>query len=241
MNPKKDLQKHADKSFTLKLTLAQSEINTEYQKVLRSLQTTFKMDGFRTGKVPLNIIADNVSSEKIIDEISSHLLSHVYEDILKEEKLSPIIQPKVTVDNQPLTFDKDWQFTLESCEAPAISIDTKVFDQIKKINSQIEIVNPKEDQATKTPTKINQIMDLLVKFTKIKIPAILADPKDKDKVKEWTINLAFDQIAKDNKLEVTTAEVEALLAKNPQLKQNISLVYYLLHQQKIIDYLKSLK
>jgi len=57
-------------------------------------------------------------------------------------------------------------------------------------------------------------------------------------VQEWTINLAITQIAKDNKIEVSESETKDLLAKNPSLSQNTNMLYYLLTQQKVFEFLK---
>jgi len=58
--------------------------------------------------------------------------------------------------------------------------------------------------------------------------------------KEWTLNLVIDQIAKDQKIEITPDETKAIIEKSPQLSDNPNLVYYLIQQQKVIDYLKNL-
>lgn len=58
---------------------------------------------------------------------------------------------------------------------------------------------------------------------------------------EWIVNLAIDKIAKDQKIEVTEKEVEGLLKQNPKMAQNPNLVYYLITQQKVFDYLQHLK
>jgi FKBP-type peptidyl-prolyl cis-trans isomerase (trigger factor) len=52
------------------------------------------------------------------------------------------------------------------------------------------------------------------------------------------VNLAISKIAKDNKIEVSEAEIKDILDKNPALSQNINMVYYLLTQQKVFEFLK---
>jgi hypothetical protein len=52
--------------------------------------------------------------------------------------------------------------------------------------------------------------------------------------------LAIDSIAREQKLTVNEEEVKTLVAKNQQLASNLNLVYYLLTQQKVFDYLKKL-
>ena len=42
-------------------------------------------------------------------------------------------------------------------------------------------------------------------------------------------------------MEIKPEEGQALLEKNPQLAQNINLVFYLLSQQKVFEFLQALK
>jgi len=59
--------------------------------------------------------------------------------------------------------------------------------------------------------------------------------------KEWIINLAIDEISKEQKIEVTKEEIENLLKQNPKMSQNPNLVYYLITQQKVFEYLQHLE
>lgn len=59
-------------------------------------------------------------------------------------------------------------------------------------------------------------------------------------VQEWTLNLAVEKIASEQKISIDQKEIEDIMTKNPNLSKNPNLVYYLLQQQKVFDYLKSL-
>ena len=54
---------------------------------------------------------------------------------------------------------------------------------------------------------------------------------------EWTLNLAISQIALSQKITPDAKEIEEIVKKNPKLSSNPDLAYYLLTQQKVIDYL----
>ena len=58
--------------------------------------------------------------------------------------------------------------------------------------------------------------------------------------KDWTLNLAINQIAIDNKINVEKEDTEKLFEKNPELKQDPNLVIFLLTQQKVLEHLKKL-
>ena len=54
----------------------------------------------------------------------------------------------------------------------------------------------------------------------------------KQSLEEWKINLSVDRIAKDQKIEIKPEEAQKYLEKNPQLSQNVILMYYILIQEK---------
>ncbi len=62
----------------------------------------------------------------------------------------------------------------------------------------------------------------------------------KQLIKEWTLNLAISQIAKEQKIEVSEKEVTDISTSNPSLGKNINFIYYLLTQQKVFDFLKKI-
>jgi FKBP-type peptidyl-prolyl cis-trans isomerase (trigger factor) len=260
------LQSLPDKTFIITLNLTQDQIKSEYQQVLKSVQSDFETKGFRKGKVPLEIVKEQVSEDEILKEVASHLISDAYTAFIKDKNLHPIIQPQIKILNAPISLDKDWQVEITSCELPPLVLDPKYQDEVKKINK----LPPSE-------TTIDQIFNELLKLTSVTLPPILVESdinnrlsqlidqtqqagitinqylKNKNQTldsykkslsdqitKEWTLNLIIDQIAKDQKIEVDPKDAEMLIQKSPQLKDNSNLVYYLIQQQKVVDYLKKL-
>jgi len=104
-----ELKQLPDKTFIINLNLTQQQIQSEYQKVLVSVQSEFETKGFRKGKVPLDIVKEQISEERIIEEVASHLISDAYSKFIKENKLQPVIQPQIKITNAPISLDKDWQ------------------------------------------------------------------------------------------------------------------------------------
>jgi FKBP-type peptidyl-prolyl cis-trans isomerase (trigger factor) len=57
---------------------------------------------------------------------------------------------------------------------------------------------------------------------------------------EWQINLAINKIAQEQKIEITPQEAKDFVQKNPRLGGNADMAHFLLTQQKVLDYLKTL-
>ncbi|HPT66336.1 MAG TPA: trigger factor [Candidatus Woesebacteria bacterium] len=264
-----DLKKQDNKIFTLNVEIKVADIKEEYQEHLKHFQADFETKGFRKGKVPLDIVEQNINPEKLFEEVASHLISHAYGEKIKEYDLKPIVQPQVKFISKDVDFDHNWQIEITSCELPEIKLNDKYLTKIKKINSDKNITD--ENQ------KIEKIIDSLVNNGKVELPEILIESDvqnqlsqlvdqsrqagisvtdylknkgltleqykenlKKQIIKEWTLNLAITQIAKEQKIEVSEVEVKDIAKNNPSLGQNINFIYYILTQQKVFDFLKKL-
>jgi FKBP-type peptidyl-prolyl cis-trans isomerase (trigger factor) len=265
-----DLKKQNNKVFTLTVEIKVADIKAEYQEHLKKFQANFETKGFRKGKAPLEVVEQNISPEKLFEEVASHLISHAYGKKIEENNLKPIIQPQVKFVSKDVDFDHDWQVEITSCELPEIKLNNKYVTEIKKINSNKE--NTDENK------KIEKIIDVLVENGKVELPEILIESDTQNQLsqlidqarqagitvndylknknltleqykenlkkqltKEWTLNLAITQIAKEQKIEVSEKEVTDIANTNPSLSQNVNFIYYLLTQQKVLDFLKKLE
>lgn len=257
----KDIQKLENHTFISNIVISVEDIKKEHQTTLKSIQAEFETKGFRKGKAPLDVVEQNISANKLIEEIAGRLLSKTYEKIVKENDLKPIIQPQVRIKNPPVTLDKEWQVEITGCELPEIKINEKFFEEVKtkekKIDQIIETL-VKNSQTTLPPILLdadieNRLSQLVDQATQAGITVAqylknrnqtLEQYKEslKDQVtKEWTLNLAINKIAIDQKITISPKEVEEITAKNPALRSNLNLVYHFLTQQKVLEYLQNLK
>jgi FKBP-type peptidyl-prolyl cis-trans isomerase (trigger factor) len=174
----KDIEKMNDKTFVLTVIIKKEDIQNEYQSAIKSIQANFEAKGFRKGKAPLDVVEQQVSKEHVVEDVASRLISKAYTEKVKELGLKPIIQPQVDLKNPPATFDKDWEIQLTSCELPDIAIDDKFIDEVKKINKEEpkkESKEIKEDKAGTENQKIDAILEVLVKHSKVTLPEILIE------------------------------------------------------------------
>ncbi len=267
MKPNSPIQKLKDKSFILNLEIKVKDIKEEYQKTLKSLQSNFETKGFRKGKAPLSVVESQISPEKIFEEVASHLISHRYSNAVTENKLKPITQPQIKFKNNNPDFDHDWQVEITGSELPEIELNPEYLKEVKTINQdktikdnnarldkiiqsivkhskldlpEILIQSDVQHQLSHLVDQANQAGITVQQYLESRKQTLEDYQNDLKKriTQEWTINLAITQIAKNNKIEISDTEIKDLLAKNPQLSQNTNMVYYLLTQQKVFEFLK---
>jgi len=264
-----DLKQQENKVFTLNVEIKVADIKKEYQKHLKHFQENFETKGFRKGKAPLDVVEQNINPEKIFEEVASHLISNAYGEKIKKHNLKPIIQPQVKFISKDVDFDHDWQIEITSCELPEIKLNNKYLSEIKKINSDKTTTdeNQKIEKIIDTlvkNSKVNLSEILIESDTQNQLSQLIDQARQagitvgdylknkgltleqykenlkKQLTKEWTLNLAITQIAKEQKIEVSEKEITDISKTNPSLGQNVNFIYYLLTQQKVFDFLKKI-
>ncbi len=89
-------------------TLPQSEVEltlevapAEYQKFLVSaaqkISQTVKIDGFRPGFAPYDIVSKKVGEAEIMNEALSEIITHTFVDAINEKKLNTLGQPEINI------------------------------------------------------------------------------------------------------------------------------------------------
>ncbi len=268
MKTNHQLKQLKDKSFTIELTLGAEEIKKMYQHVLGEIQENFEQKGFRKGKAPLDVVEQNISPQAVIEEVLNHLLPKAYKEIIDEHQLKPVTEPTIKIITEKLSLDSDWVLELESAELPDVSIDPKFFTEIKKLNKEVKI--EKKEKIDRIVAEIikytkielpsvllnndvnRRLSDLVeqLQSAKLTIDQYLTNKKttlpeyrkdlEKQINNDWALNLAINQIAIDQKIKVEEAEIKDVFSKTPELKNDPNLVYFLLTQQKVLDYLQSI-
>ena len=73
----------------MSVTVPAKKVEEEVNSRLISLQKTFKMQGFREGKVPLKIIKQKFSV-KVAQEVMGDLMQQTYQQAIQEKELKPV-------------------------------------------------------------------------------------------------------------------------------------------------------
>jgi len=97
----------------LDITLAQTQIDGEVQNRLKQLARTVKMHGFRPGKVPMKVVAQQYG-EQVRREVMGDALQQNFSDALREQNLRiagyPRFEPKASSDAAvPMEFSATFE------------------------------------------------------------------------------------------------------------------------------------
>ncbi|MEI7510831.1 MAG: trigger factor [Candidatus Peregrinibacteria bacterium] len=74
-------------------------------QAMKRVQAAFKVDGFRKGHVPENIIRQRIGTEGLQSETVEIALPQAYTDAVRQEKINPIGEPNVKIEGmEPFSF-----------------------------------------------------------------------------------------------------------------------------------------
>ncbi|MET0002499.1 MAG: trigger factor [Candidatus Thiodiazotropha sp.] len=74
--------------------LPAEQIEVEVTKRLKQIGRTAKLDGFRPGKVPMNLLRRNYGGQ-ILQEVYGQMIESSYQEAIQQEKLQPAGMPKI--------------------------------------------------------------------------------------------------------------------------------------------------
>lgn len=110
-------------------------VEMEVNNRLNSLKNTARIDGFRPGKVPLNVIKQKYSGT-ILKEVANELMQSSFRDALMQENLSPAGDPVIKAEDIVLGQVMEYSATFEIF--PVIEIAPVADLSIEKVEASVE-------------------------------------------------------------------------------------------------------
>ncbi len=199
------------------ITLPNEKVQVIFQKYLRKEAKKLKIDGFRQGKVPLNIAKKLINSELILDNILKEMLPPYYEKRIKKDKLLPITYPEIKLITSDL--EKDLIVEISISQKPEIKLgDYKIFikENRKKAEKKYKETENQKEQSEEKKKKNDFLLTFIFNELRKKI-----NPKVPELVLKETINDDFKNFQKQLKLAGIT--LEDYLEKNKITLDSISL------------------
>ncbi len=123
--------------------------NKSFQKYInssaKSLASEMKVDGFRNGKVPVNMVEKTIGVEKLLYEAAQEAIRESYVDAILDNKIDAIGEPKVEI--LKIAKGNDFEFTATVGVLPEIKLGDWNKDVVKinkKFSKEETTVEAKE-------------------------------------------------------------------------------------------------
>lgn len=153
----------------VKVTVDQEQVQQEFNNTYRELSQKVKVPGFRTGRVPTNILEMNLGKEYIDHQVAEKLIKNTYVEAIDKSKLDPIDVPKIDL----VQIDKEkpfiYKMNLEvkpDFELPKLD-DIKIEKKVskvtdKEINEDLERIRESHGKLVEVTDRESKIDDFLI-------------------------------------------------------------------------------
>ncbi len=132
------------------------------EKAFEKLAKDLSLPGFRKGHVPAEMARKHIESAKILNEAINNLLQPSFDEVLKEEKLTPIVRPTVDVTK---VSDKELQLKFVIVLPPEVTLGNyKGLDIVKD-----KISVSKEEVEKEVEKLVSQNANLVVSENPAKV------------------------------------------------------------------------
>ncbi len=270
MNKLRDIKiKKLDKSqIEIVAELEADNFKSYWPKALKEIGASVKIDGFRTGNIPENILVKNIGEINVLEKAAEMALGELYPEILFENKLRAIGRPEISITkiakDNPLGFSIKVsilpEFILPDYKAMAKEISSK--DKNKKIEvadsevdnviEQIRKSRAKTKEDGKTEPELPLLDDAFVKSIgnfenvddlKNKIRENIREEKEMQKKEEIRMSI-IEKIAEKTPIDVPQvlidAEIDRIISETKGKVEQYGLKFeeYLKNVKKTEDDLK---
>jgi FKBP-type peptidyl-prolyl cis-trans isomerase (trigger factor) len=163
------IQRQEDQTITLTVTMPWADVKKVRDAIVNDYTKSAELPGFRKGKAPKKLVEEKVDEEKVKEETLKKLLPQFYLQAINEQKINPVIAPRIHVEK--LEEGKDWQFIAVTCEAPEIKLGTYK-EGVKKITAKSKIIIPGKEP---TEVSFDDIVKEILASVEVKIPKIIIE------------------------------------------------------------------
>lgn len=149
----------------LAIALEASEWSAILDKAAGKVSEGLKIDGFREGKAPRDIVVAKAGEARVISEAIELAVEQYYPVAVREENLKPIAFPKISVEKGNLT--EPLEFTAEVAVLPEVVLGD--YSSIKVARSKEQVSDADVDAVLKNLQK------KAVEFQEVERPAAMGD------------------------------------------------------------------
>jgi len=136
---KSSIKNLSDTKVELTITLSAEKLAIAEQVALTKLAKNVKVDGFRKGKVPVNVAAKHVDPQLLQEEVLDNAISKAVAEAFIESKLQPLDRPAVEV--KKYVPNEMLEFTAEVEILPKVTLG-----DYKKLKAKTEKVTVDESE-----------------------------------------------------------------------------------------------
>ncbi len=148
---KSTIKKLEKSEVQIDITIPSVDFEKYRERGFKKVQEFVQVDGFRKGNVPEDMITKTYGDMIILEEMANLALRDAYIEVIKEEKIIPVTDPKVTINK--IAKGNDLELSIIVAVMPEVTLpDYKKISQEKAKGALVEDVTEEE---------VNKVIDEL--------------------------------------------------------------------------------
>lgn len=185
------IKRQTDGTIDLLMTIPWAEVEKLNQEVTEKTLAEIELPGFRKGKAPREMVLPKLDKTKLYEDVLQLLIPKVYNEAVTENKLHPIVTPKVEL--KEATEKKDWVVRALTCERPTIELGDykKAITELNNSKKNKIWVPGQGETGQATPAKqanqaspgaqntlkptLDELLKTLFENAKVDLPKLLVD------------------------------------------------------------------
>jgi FKBP-type peptidyl-prolyl cis-trans isomerase (trigger factor) len=166
----KDLPKS---TVEINITITWDEVSQTYTKIFEQVVKDTELPGFRKGKAPRKLVEEKIDKTKVYEQVVREIIPKAYSKAIQEQKLQPIINPKVEVIKAK--ENEEWVVKTTIAVRPKVALNDYKEKVKELIKGKTKIWTPddkgKKDEVKKPP--LEEIINVLINTATLEISDLL--------------------------------------------------------------------
>ncbi|MDD2627827.1 MAG: trigger factor [Clostridia bacterium] len=129
------IEKQENSKVVLEFKIEKEKFHEALDEAFKKNSKHFKIQGFRAGKVPRNVVEKTYGEGVLYDEAFNIIAGKEYENAVEENNLEVVARPEVDI--KEIGKDKDLEFTITVYVKPEVEIKDYKGLNIKKVSEEI--------------------------------------------------------------------------------------------------------
>ncbi len=174
------MQRLGDGTIELTITVPWADVEKAYEQAVDGIVEKTELPGFRKGKAPRKMVEEKLDRGETYEEVLKRLIPQVYGQAVHEQKIHPIISPKIEL--KEATEKKDWVIRALTAEKPEVTLGEykKAIAEVKTSKHKkiwVPGQEPKTEEKKEEEVKptLEELLVALIKSVTITIPALLIE------------------------------------------------------------------
>jgi trigger factor len=193
-----EMEKIAGSKIKLQMKLPAVSFDKVIKQVADHLSKSIKVDGFRKGNIPFEVVKKSVGEEHLLQESAEEAMKQNYVDYVVENKIEVIGQPEVQF--KKIAMGNDLEVEIEVAILPEIELGKKWKEEAAKINKKNQKEKIKVEES-----EVQRELDVLAK-QRAKISTV-----DRAAAKDDQVQVDFEAFKDNAVLEGGSAKDHTLI------------------------------